>query len=120
MAGTLVANTINTDTGLFSTNNAYKGIAKAWVNFSSTPSSTSIRASLNVSSVTYSSVGQFTVNFATAMVDANYCMAGSTSGNGDGYILSGASYTTTSCIVWSRTSATFIDATYQTVMFVGN
>jgi hypothetical protein len=31
MAGTLVANTINTDTGLFSTPNAYQGIAKAWV-----------------------------------------------------------------------------------------
>ena len=33
MAGTLVANQINTDTGIYSTNNAYTGIAKAWVTF---------------------------------------------------------------------------------------
>jgi hypothetical protein len=33
MAGTVVASTINNDTGLFSTNNAYLGIAKACVNF---------------------------------------------------------------------------------------
>ena len=70
MAGTLVANTINTDTGLFSTNNAYSGIAKAWVTF--TGSTGTINSSFNVSSVTRSSSGQYTVNYSTAMPSANY------------------------------------------------
>ena len=73
MAGTIVANTINTDTGIFSTNNAYSGIAKAWVNFNpSSGSSAIIRSSFNVSSVTYVSAGIYTINFTTAFADANY------------------------------------------------
>lgn len=34
-----------------------------------------IRASYNVSSITDNGVGDYTVNFATAMVDANYIVA---------------------------------------------
>jgi hypothetical protein len=70
MAGTIVANTINTDTGVFTTNNAYQGIAKAWVNF--VGSSGSINGSFNVSSVTRDGTGQYRVNFTTAMPNANY------------------------------------------------
>jgi len=73
MAGTLVANQINTDTGLFSTNNAYSGIAKAWVNF--VGSSGAVNNSFNVSSVTRSSLGTYVVNFVTAMPNANYVVA---------------------------------------------
>jgi hypothetical protein len=76
MAGTLVANTINTDTGLFATNNAYLGIAKAWVNVNTSSATGSITSSWNVSSVTYNRTGDYTINFTTAMPDANYCMAG--------------------------------------------
>jgi len=72
MAGTLVANTINTDTGLFSTNNAYSGIAKAWVMYGVSGTTPTITQSFNVSSVTYVSTGVFTVTFATAMPNANY------------------------------------------------
>ena len=43
--------------------------ARAWVNFDSVGT---IAASGNVSSVTRNSVGDFTVNFTTAMQDANY------------------------------------------------
>jgi hypothetical protein len=43
---------------------------RAWVNFNG--DNGSIRASGNVSSVTYNGVGQSTVNFTTAMPDANY------------------------------------------------
>jgi hypothetical protein len=54
------------------------GIAKAWVNFNGTTASPStIRASYNVSSVTKNGTGDYTVNFTTAMVDANYCLSGS-------------------------------------------
>jgi hypothetical protein len=73
MAGTVVCNVINTDTGLFSTNNAYSGIAKAWVNF--VGSSGAINGSFNVSSVTRNSTGIYTINFTTAMPNANYCSA---------------------------------------------
>lgn len=45
--------------------------AKAWVNFNGT-GTVAIRASYNVSSITDNGVGDYTVNFTTAMVDANY------------------------------------------------
>jgi len=77
MAGTLVANQINTDTGLFSTQNAYSGIAKAWVNF--TGSTGAIQASFNVSSVTVNATGNYTINFTTAMSSANYVTVGNCS-----------------------------------------
>lgn len=73
MAGTLIANTINTDTAgaVFTTQNAVTGIAKAWVNFQ--PGATpTIRGSFNVSSVTYSAVGFYNINFTTAMPNTNY------------------------------------------------
>ena len=53
-----------------------KQIAKAWVNFDGTTSPGTIRSSYNVSSVTKNGVGDYTVNFATAMTDANYSLSG--------------------------------------------
>jgi hypothetical protein len=44
---------------------------KAWVNFNGT-GTPAIRASLNVSSLTDHGVGQYTINFTTALADANY------------------------------------------------
>lgn len=44
---------------------------RAWVNFNGT-GTVAIRASGNVSSLTDNGVGDYTVNFTTAMVDANY------------------------------------------------
>jgi hypothetical protein len=52
------------------------GRAKAWVNFNGS-GTVAIRASYNVSSITDNGVGDYTVNFAAAMVDANYATAGS-------------------------------------------
>jgi hypothetical protein len=45
---------------------------RAWVNFNGTTSPGTIRASGNVSSVTRNGTGDYTVNFTTAMPDANY------------------------------------------------
>lgn len=56
------------------------GIAKAWVNF--TGSTGSIRASYNVSSITRNTTGDYTVNFTTALADANYSAVASTSWSG--------------------------------------
>jgi hypothetical protein len=47
------------------------GLAKAWVNFNGT-GTVAIRASFNVSSITDNGVGNYTVNFTTAMADTNY------------------------------------------------
>lgn len=47
------------------------GIAKAWVNFNGT-GTVAIRASLNVSSITDNGTGDYTVNFTSALTDANY------------------------------------------------
>ena len=44
---------------------------KAWVNFNGT-GTVAIRASYNVSSITDNGAGDYTVNFTTAMPDANY------------------------------------------------
>jgi len=54
--------------------------ARAWINFNGT-SSITIRASGNVSSVTYNSTGNYTVNFTTAMADANYAASLYSDGN---------------------------------------
>lgn len=44
---------------------------RAWVNFNGT-GTVAIRASFNVSSITDNGTGDYTVNFTTAMSDANY------------------------------------------------
>jgi hypothetical protein len=49
---------------------------RAWVNFNGT-GTVAIRASGNVSSITDNGVGVYTVNFTTAMQDANYAWFGS-------------------------------------------
>jgi hypothetical protein len=46
---------------------------RAWVNFNGT-GTVAIRASGNVSSITDNGTGDYTVNFTTAMADANYCV----------------------------------------------
>jgi hypothetical protein len=47
--------------------------ARAWVNFDGT-GTVAIRANGNVSSITDNGVGRYTVNFTTAMVDAEYAV----------------------------------------------
>ena len=55
--------------GLVGTAPSYS--ARAWVNFNGT-GTVAIRASGNVSSITDNGVGDYTVNFTTAMADTNY------------------------------------------------
>lgn len=51
---------------------AMSGAAKAWVNFNGT-STVAIRASFNVTSITDRGTGLYTINFTSALTDANYC-----------------------------------------------
>jgi hypothetical protein len=46
-------------------------MARAWVNFNGT-GTVAIRASGNVTSITDNGTGDYTVNFTTALADANY------------------------------------------------
>ena len=48
---------------------------RAWVNFNGT-GTVAIRASGNVTSITDNGEGDYTINFTTAMPDANYAVAG--------------------------------------------
>ena len=63
--------------------------ARAWVNFNGT-GTVAIRASGNVSSITDNSTGNYTVNFTTAMSDANYSVSTLSGPNGQitNYIVS--------------------------------
>jgi hypothetical protein len=71
MPGTLTLTTLSDGTNSTSATNAIQGSAKAWVNFNGFGV---IRASYNVSSVTQNGTGDFTINFTTAMPDANYAV----------------------------------------------
>ena len=61
------------DSGYGSTATAYG--CRAWVNFNGT-GTVAINESGNVSSITDNAAGDYTVNFATAMPDANYALSG--------------------------------------------
>jgi hypothetical protein len=96
-------------------NSGYGSVAtaygcRAWVNFNGT-GTVAIRASGNVSSITDNGTGDYTVNFTTAMPNANYCAQVTAMRNGDGDIILGsilttatygAAYTTSSVRVVTR------------------
>ena len=75
MAGALTISTLNNDTGVLATQNGMTGIAKAWVNFNGT-GTVAINSSFNVSSITDNGAGDYTINFTTAMPNANYSVVG--------------------------------------------
>jgi hypothetical protein len=75
------ANRVVVDTsGNLQFNSGYGSVAtaygcRAWVNFNGT-GTVAIRASGNVTSITDNGVGTYTVNFTTAMPDADYSVVG--------------------------------------------
>jgi hypothetical protein len=71
--GTIKSGTASTPPTIQDSNGTEIGtFCRAWVNFDGT-GTVAIRASFNVSSITDHSVGDYTVNFTTALADANYC-----------------------------------------------
>ena len=79
--GAAISGTTGSFSGDLSFNSGYGSAAvaygcRAWVNFNGT-STVAIRASGNVTSITDNGTGDYTVNFTTAMPDANYAVAGS-------------------------------------------
>ncbi len=83
--------------------------ARAWVNFNGT-GTVAIRAAVNVSSITDGGTGNYTVNFTTAMPDANYvtvCTGERSDGgstNGVLHILDGGVYSTSAVELLSQSS----------------
>jgi len=80
VSGTAISGTTGTFSGDLSFNSGYGSAAvgygcRAWVNFNGT-GTVAIRASGNVSSITDNNTGDYTVNFTTAMPDANYAFVG--------------------------------------------
>ena len=109
MAGTLTISTLSDGTNSTSTTNCIQGSAKAWAKFDG--SAATVTASYNVSSVTKTSAGQYTITMTNAMSDANYCVFGgcNISGNVTGTVLSirgsGLTITTSSFMVTATTCA---------------
>ena len=70
MAGQLTIDTLKASSGVLATQNGMTGIPKAWVSFAGL--SGTINSSFNVSSVTRNGTGDYTLNFTTALANANY------------------------------------------------
>jgi hypothetical protein len=99
--------------------------ARAWVNFNGT-GTVAIRASGNVSSITDNGTGSYTVNFSSALPDANYstsCMAGQYGGGVSatlGYDIDSNTRTTTAFRFYSvvtNTPTVLVDMANITLAF---
>jgi len=88
MAGTVITDVINTASGIQSTNNALLGCAKAWVNFNGVSGAT-VRSSYNVSSVTRTATGIYTITLTTAMSSSTYSVVATSTYDGTnvGYLV---------------------------------
>lgn len=107
----------------FQMNSGYGSVAtaygcRAWVNFNGT-GTVAIRASGNVSSITDNGTGDYTVNFTTAMPDANYSIISSSEGGGSvgnpPYQRGNYPITSTSSIrltFFNQSASIFVDPTY--------
>jgi hypothetical protein len=121
--GTIVNADINASAGIASTKlSGITSEVKAWVNFDGT-GTPAIRASLNVSSITDNNTGDYTINFTTAISDANYAVGvASQSPNGSIHqILAGNANSAGSIVTSNQTAAairiigwttTFADSAY--------
>ena len=88
-------------------------LCRAWVNYKGT-ATVSIRASFNVSSVTYNSTGDYTINFTNALADANYAAVVSGGNKNGGYTVGTKESPTTSSVsvLNSYPGIAVADATY--------
>ena len=84
---------------------------RAWVNFNGT-GTVAIRASGNVSSITDLGLGDYQVNFTTAMPDVDFCITGTAFSAR--FLVDGNVRTTTSARVLARTDAGGFDDSLQT------
>lgn len=95
--------------------------ALAWVNFNGT-GTVAIRSSYNVSSITDNGTGSYTLNFATALSDANYSLVGAVGpASAGGEALQPTTLTTTTAaIVTSNNLTGLLDRANVCVAIFGN
>lgn len=79
----LVVNSTATGVSIGTAGYLSSQLAKAWVNFNGT-STVAIRDSYNVSSITDNGVGDYTINYGTALNNSNYAISGITDYNESG------------------------------------
>ncbi len=115
--------TPNIDSAQFATVSGTAPIypCRAWVNFNGT-GTVAIRASGNVSSITDNNTGDYTVNFTTAMVDANYAVCTTAGNGGTGNALDANNFynntnstTTCRCVAYLTSTGVATDASMFTV-----
>ena len=113
---TIKTTTLSTQGGLtVPVDTVVNGTAKAWVNFNGT-GTVAIRRAFNVSSITDNGTGFYTVNFTTAMPDANYAFAGGVGENSNTYIGQSGTFTTSAFQFYVRNNSnTPTDEEYVTV-----
>jgi len=101
--------------------------ALAWLNYNA--STQTIRASYNVSSVTYISTGNYKINFSNALSDANYVVSGSTAGGSGGssattWLTGDYSNPRTTSAVWltylTSSGGAFYDQPWVNIAIFGN
>jgi len=78
MSATLGNGTVTFGDSTVQSTAATGGGTKAWAQFSQNlgTGAITINGSYNISSITRSAAGHFTVNFTTALANANYCVVG--------------------------------------------
>ena len=69
---TATVTTLKAPSGVLATQNGMTGIAKAWAQFSYATGSMVVQSSFNISSITRTGTGLYTLNFTTSMPSANY------------------------------------------------
>jgi hypothetical protein len=109
MSSALQFDTLNTRDGSSSigVERLIKGACAAWINSSGV--SNVIRGSYNVSSITDTGTGAYTINFATPLPDVNYAAVGAT----DSFVLSTRTRTVNGCDVVTFSSTTGTPADYS-------
>jgi hypothetical protein len=96
--------------------------ALAWVNFNGT-GTVAIRSSYNVSSITDNGTGSYTVNFATALSDANYLICGCADNTGSNAFVmksAGSTNTTSAAYILTVSNAGTSDCSFVSVAIFGN
>ncbi|MGB1141645.1 MAG: hypothetical protein ACPG1A_12150, partial [Halioglobus sp.] len=88
-----------------------KNAVNAWVNFDGT-GTVAIAASYNVSSITDTGTGRYTVNFTSALTDANYAAVSSND------VRDGGTFTPTTTSVSVFVGETPVDSDFVSVIVV--
>ena len=118
MAGKIIADTLETGAGAdISTSYVVNGSAKAWCNFDA---DAVVNESLNASSITDSSTGQFKLTISNAMDTTTYAQFVSSGDTKHSSGWSGTRSTTVSGILLFNNSHTYQDANDSNIALYGD